>query len=532
SLNRSSFLNNAETDSSAKSRWIVEKRSESLTKMLSTKRSLIYFSFLLECFAIAFWFNKTQPNEFIDEQFHWNQTKAYCGGNFFEWNEKITTPPGLYLISYVFSKLISLLGFDADRCESLNLLRSINIIFSIGNLILFRNYFHYFFKITSSIKFSSPASSKNIDLQSLLSSLSVVHLPPLFFFTFLFYTDIGSIFFIILTYYMAIVRERHWIATFSGFISLLFRQTNIVWLFFIAASSSIDISILHYVQHSEYGKNHFRILNKSIYFPPFECRFSNPKYFICFITDLIISICWANIGYLANAFIFLIFLFINKGDRNAHQSVLHLAQIPYYLTFSFIFAWPLILNYSNLIKVFNQIISRPTLIIVCTIFLVICLCPVFKYEHPYLLADNRHYVFYLWRKFWFRKDYAWFRYLPLPFYLLTLISIWNLAHFPSINEFKRPLKFLRFDAENFKKILFFISLIITIVPQSLIEFRYFLTPFVIWRLNVRLAAEVNHKNSLQVIELVWFLILNLLTFFIFHFKTFQHLDGSIQRIIW
>uniref|UniRef100_A0A915E7W4 Dol-P-Glc:Glc(2)Man(9)GlcNAc(2)-PP-Dol alpha-1,2-glucosyltransferase n=1 Tax=Ditylenchus dipsaci TaxID=166011 RepID=A0A915E7W4_9BILA len=35
----------------------------------------------------------------MDEEFHVNQTRTYCSGNFFTWNSKITTPPALYLLA-------------------------------------------------------------------------------------------------------------------------------------------------------------------------------------------------------------------------------------------------------------------------------------------------------------------------------------------------------------------------------------------------------------------------------------------------
>ena len=43
-------------------------------------------------FAIV---NNAAPEPYIDETFHVSQCQAYCQGRFNEWNDKITTPPGL-----------------------------------------------------------------------------------------------------------------------------------------------------------------------------------------------------------------------------------------------------------------------------------------------------------------------------------------------------------------------------------------------------------------------------------------------------
>jgi alpha-1,2-glucosyltransferase len=39
--------------------------------------------------------NNSAPEPYIDEMFHVSQCQAYCQGRFSEWNDKITTPPGL-----------------------------------------------------------------------------------------------------------------------------------------------------------------------------------------------------------------------------------------------------------------------------------------------------------------------------------------------------------------------------------------------------------------------------------------------------
>ena len=64
--------------------------------------------------------------------------------------------------------------------------------------------------------------------------------PLLFFFNFLYYTDVGGVFFTLLAYYSAL---RGWtaVAVLPATRAVLYRQTNAVWVAFIAATIAIEI---------------------------------------------------------------------------------------------------------------------------------------------------------------------------------------------------------------------------------------------------------------------------------------------------
>ena len=53
---------------------------------------VIFTVFRVVEFAIV---NNAAPEPYIDETFHVPQCQEYCQGKFNEWNDKITTPPGL-----------------------------------------------------------------------------------------------------------------------------------------------------------------------------------------------------------------------------------------------------------------------------------------------------------------------------------------------------------------------------------------------------------------------------------------------------
>lgn len=213
------------------------------------------------------------------------------------------------------------------------------------------------------------------------------------------------------------------------------------------------------------------------------------------------------------------------GDRSAHQPVIHLAQLPYFLTFVFIFGFPLLLSdIVSLGKIYPKHIKWVTLV---AIMLYICLTPLFTFVHPYLLADSRHYVFYLWKRFWYRQD-GWTRYMAIPLYTFTLLSMLVLSRFPlPIGSYHKRI--LPFVPSQIVKVIFAFCTLVTIIPQSLIEFRYFLVPYIFWRLNIRPTL----KLTTVMLELSLMIIVNVITVAIFSFKTFQFDNSTTaQRIIW
>lgn len=75
----------------------------------------------------------------------------------------------------------------AEFC-SISVLRSVNVVFGLGNVVLCVLLRHHV----------SPQ-----DPNVLLHALRIVIFPPLFFFTFLFYTDSGATFFVLLMVLLA-----------------------------------------------------------------------------------------------------------------------------------------------------------------------------------------------------------------------------------------------------------------------------------------------------------------------------------------
>ncbi len=64
-----------------------------------------------------------------------------------------------------------------------------------------------------------------------MNSITITLFPLNYFFQFLYYTDVGSTFFTLLAYYYNL-KSRHYLTLIFGIISILFRQTNIIWILF------------------------------------------------------------------------------------------------------------------------------------------------------------------------------------------------------------------------------------------------------------------------------------------------------------
>jgi len=52
----------------------------------------VFTVFHIAAFAVV---SQTASEPYIDEIFHVPQAQSYCKGRFEDWNDKITTPPGL-----------------------------------------------------------------------------------------------------------------------------------------------------------------------------------------------------------------------------------------------------------------------------------------------------------------------------------------------------------------------------------------------------------------------------------------------------
>jgi alpha-1,2-glucosyltransferase len=137
-------------------------------------------------------------------------------------------------------------------------------------------------------------------------------------------------------------------------------------------------------------------------------------------------------------------------------------------------------------------------------------------EHPFLRADNRHFVFYIWRRTIRRHPLA--RYLAAPFYHA---SGWLVLHKISRSQ----------------SLLFLLGIVtcvgLTIIPSPLLEFRYFILPYLFWRLHLSPTSSENAKWR-GIAEYLLFETINLATLWIFVSQpfTWDSEPDKLQRFIW
>lgn len=130
--------------------------------------------------------------------------------------------------------------------------------------------------------------------------------------------------------------------------------------------------------------------------------------------------------------------------------------------------------------------------------------------HPYLLADNRHYVFYVWNKLYGKL--WWFRYAMVPLYLISIAILYQSIAMRSAGF----------------QLTYILCTIVSIAFQQLIEIRYFIIPFMIARISTS-----SVKFKLLVFELIIYLSINVIFFYIFATKEIYWSDyAHVQRLIW
>ncbi|XP_054720010.1 putative Dol-P-Glc:Glc(2)Man(9)GlcNAc(2)-PP-Dol alpha-1,2-glucosyltransferase [Uloborus diversus] len=452
------------------------------------KFSYLYFAYTLVIFYIV---NSVVTVTYMDEIFHVPQALKYYNGIFYEWDPKITTPPGLYFITNAALLPLSLLtGFDFNKVEYFRLT---NVFFTVG-------IFYLVYKILR-------IQQKEVEVRiTMLSALNISMFPVLYFFTFLYYTDCGSTYFVLLMYYWH-MKNSYLSASAAGAVSICFRQTNIVWVFYVAAEES-----LHYLtifckdalakKEKQMQVLTFRELTK-------ECRpiwRNNWKEFFKKMFEI-------NCGYIPVAIGFVAFVLHNGsvalGDKAAHQVCINVPQIFYFLLFVLCFACPYLISLNQIKEFVNFVLSRKLYISAVFLFCAYCIINL-THVHPYLLADNRHFTFYIWRKILGKNSVVSILLIPLYIY-----SSWSII-------------FVISHKKNLFKIILLFCFIMSIVPQKLLEFRYFIIPYIMLRIHIR--AE----NKWQpYIEFLLYSSINFIVLYLFLFKTFTW-DNSeeTQRFMW
>ncbi|CUM57331.1 unnamed protein product [Debaryomyces fabryi] len=431
---------------------------------------------------------------FIDEIFHLRQCQTYCSFRFDIWDHKITTPPGLYVLGMVYAEVVRMITFTSESlvsvCENINVLRSVNLF---GGLVVLP------FIVQGLCDREKPQ----------FWAVNIVAMPLLFTYYFLFYTDIWASILIVASLALVVRQPFGFITSsyFSGivaFASLWFRQTNIIWIAFIA-------SLLIDKRRREHHKDMGFLQNT-----------------VNFIRQAVLD--WiAILPFIINILLFAIFVKYNEGitfgDKENHKLNLHIVQVFYCLTFIAMFTWPVWLSI-RLIKryIWFTILGNHGLNTVFTIgswIFIKFIIDNYTVVHPFLLADNRHYTFYIWKRI-LNQEYSNIFMIPI-YHFCT----WNIIDSLSLNTSGlTPITIITFIGGIF----------ITIIPSPLFEPRYYIVPLIIYRLYVRPSKEklIGISMSRHILEFAWLIFVDVTIMVIFLGYEFTWLSepGKIQRIIW
>ncbi|KAI8843477.1 alpha-2-glucosyltransferase Alg10 [Chytriomyces cf. hyalinus JEL632] len=396
---------------------------------------------------------------YMDEIFHVPQAQRYCEGSFSYYDAKLTTPPGLYLVSLGLmlpTSIATLIASEFNPC-SITLLRSTNLIFYTASIPL----------IAALLARPGLSSTRNT-LEAIVISL----FPVSYFFSFLYYTDAGSTFFSLLALLLS-SNDRHIASAATSLIAMSFRQTNVIWMLYSAATT-----IIRTLTNKENPVTRGS-LNTEL-----TIRNLGSLVFLSIIhVGFLITVLWP---YLLSLTLFGGFIVWNGGivlgDKSNHVAQPHVVQMLYFVGFSTFFLIPTS-KIQDRVKTFLTLLQNSLFSPVTALAIPVSMCVIaaiisrFTIEHPFLLADNRHYTFYIW-KYMFRSS-PYIRYALTPAYMFCLWFCWK--HVASATS-------------GIHAAILFACIALVLIPSPLLEFRYFIIPFMLLRLYARpswkgLAAE-------------------------------------------
>ncbi|KAH7442515.1 hypothetical protein KP509_03G092100 [Ceratopteris richardii] len=378
-------------------------------------------------------------------------------------------------------------------------------------------------------------------MDPILASLKALALschPLHWFFTFLFYTDVGSTTAVLATYF-ASLKRAYWISALMSLVAISFRQTNVVWTFFVLCVSILDFlygecsggAKLRLSVDKPLNQKLVRVAKKE-YRTSGQVQGNGKKLFD--IEDLLGEVLFIlqhgwqkRVALMRQFFPFILpflcfatFLVYNGsivlGAKEAHKVSPHFTQLLYFSAFALLAMAPIHMDpffiWTNLFSLFKFIHGRRGCFLIVLGGIVSCI-HFFSFAHPYLVSDNRHYTFYMWRKIINVRWYS--KYLLAIVYLYSWWSIFRLLG----------------KKRNIWLMVFFGAVAAVLVPAPLIELRYYTIPLYIIALHTPLTLQNGY--------LAWMLLLlqnmcvNAVTMYIFLYRPFvTHSWNGPQRFIW
>ncbi|KAL8849334.1 MAG: hypothetical protein Q9221_005685 [Calogaya cf. arnoldii] len=545
----------------------------------------------------------------VDEFFHVQQANSYLQGRFFEWHSKITTPPGLYVLSLLYlswkSRIYSVGKVTAAHLRLTNVFAAFGFPFICKCLLegLVTEYV------------GLPILDR--DLPYLWSLAEINHavlniclFPPLFFFFGLYYTDVWSALSVLITIQLHQKRATTSMVV-AGILSLLFRQTNIFWVAVYLGA----LKITRQLRRGRVDVERFRSLSwRTVVIGSWQTRcIYDPFVAQALFEDYVataVSIVAASVGafrrllphlypYILMLGCFGFFVLWNGGvvlgDKENHVASLHLAQMLYLWPYIMFFSFPLLYPYflsavipqdytPSPIRMGSTRHQIPRLRVAIPIMAVMLAVVHFNtIVHSFALADNRHYTFYVFR---ILLRHPANKYLAVPIYFCAAwAAITAFGGLPNVQtptnkvpaNTGAPLRESPPESDRRQRLppssnssvddrghhvsavlAWLLATTLSLVTAPLVEPRYFIVPWLVWRLHVAsplpTGGEAHKKRKQKIrtfkarceavfygqhdhrlwLETVWFLVVNWAVCHIFLYWGFKwpQEEGNVQRFMW
>mgnify|MGYP004704861603 FL=1 len=437
-------------------------------------------------------------NPVMDEKLHFPQLKTIASGDYTTWNDKISTPPGLYYLSLLYAKI-------SNSEITLSNMRYFNFL---GGVLLAM--------LVMLIRFKNKEAG--------FSAVSILLNPLIAIYYSLFYPDVWASVFIVAAYAVIVWKPKNSyilsaiMSAILGSLSVTFKQSNIVWVFFMGAV--IIDSIVKDGKKYKYGEG----IGDTLTF--IKTGLANLTTLIPFI---IVGVAFFTFVYQNGG--------VALGDKENQIIVPHLAQICYCVTFIMIFTIPIWISSRTFVDYVNDNLFSisglmfnaawiPILYIVIENFTII---------HPSMLSDNRHYVFYFIRLLIVREEKA--RLQLIPVYHFSFYIIWKL--FKNNYDNNTPNK--RTAASPLIFYSFMICLSISVMLTPMFDLRYYIVPMIFFRLFVSTISEpvlpinILHTYNTEIRytgEGIWLWMWTQFIYISFLKYTFKYGSEVVERVIW
>ena len=371
----------------------------------SGERSTALLLVFLLLVSVVAGFAMMPPNQtFHDESFHMPQIAAYIRHQYFHLEKSLTMIPGYHFLVAMISNTFG--------WTSVNDIRNASILLCLPAILVF-------FILARNLGHGSPTVST-----------ALFYFSPIFFpFFYVLYTDIPSLLFVLLGFW-ALLERRYSLAAITLFLSMLLRQTNVVWLVLAWCMALWDewAYVRCKADFLDYISRLTARAVKTYMFPVF-------------------------------CLVFVLFLYFNGGvaigDSTAHKlDRLYITQLYFWLLTVFILFLPM--HIKNLPTIYALLRSRPELILLSSALFVLYITT-FWAEHGY-----NYFEFFLRNRIvqWVRTD-------EINRMLIFIPMLWAF-----LSLLVTPMREKRFY-------LLYPFTMLSLIPHSLVDQRYFMESMVL-----------------------------------------------------